>query len=931
MTGTNVGSVFFDIGHNQNAFEKGIKQSGAYAQKTMGSAFGTISKMAVAAFSVAAITKFGSSAIELGSNLAEVQNVVDVTFGSMSQDINTFAKNSIEQFGLSELSAKQYTGTMGAMLKSMGLTSNQSVKLSKDMAGLAGDFASFYNISTDEAFNKIRSGISGETEPLKQLGINMSVANMEAYALSKGIDKSYASMNQAEQSLLRYNYLMSVSADAQGDFARTSSSWANQTRILKLQWDSLKATLGQAFIAIGAPALQLINELVKGLQIAAEYFKAFVESITGQSKSIVVSAKETKTNLDAINDSTGDLGKQAKDTGKEIKKSLMGFDTLNILPNLTETTDSLDGISLDNITLPKVEVVTDTQSNQTQSMLDGIKTSVENFLSDLKKNPMFKALSDNFTLIKDSIKNLWDGITSWFTPETGKVLLAFLAGISDVVTPIVAGLITAVADSIKWLGEVIKGVPEDKARTAGEVVGIIVTAFLVFKTATMIAGIITGISGAFSSLIGAIMAHPLIALAAGVVALFAGLVAYQSVQFHSSELGKYVDQVERLVENSDKFNKSVDTMLEDGDGAKKDIENKYGGIKILAEKYFDLATQSGLSAENQALMKQYAGELVGAIPALAEQINATTGAYTGTKEEVMKLIEKTKEYYLVQAAQKSLIAIAEKQFAAEKNLATLQSQKLELQNKINDANARYDKLMAGKDYMGKGLDVINLADQIRGLNTSMTDLDGQINTTKTSQNNLSAAWDYATNYIKTYSTGVDKSKTATEKITDATKNANDAIADLKSRFDKSNLGEAAKKALTQVSDEFKKFKWPDLKIEAEIQASISNNKMQFKATVPTTQQFATGGIITQPTLAMVGEQGKEAVVPLEHNTEWMNTLAGVVSGGMDLSEVVKLLKTMLQAIKEGKIMQVNDKILGEVVTSYQNGKFASSGHTVLDI
>lgn len=139
------------------------------------------------------------------------------------------------------------------MLKSMGLTTDSVLDMSTKITELAGDLASFYNLDVDDAFTKIRSGMSGETEPLKQLGINMSVANLEAYALSKGITTSYQKMSQSNQALLRYNYLLSVTADAQGDFSRTSDSWANQVKILQLNFDSLKASVGQLLITALTP------------------------------------------------------------------------------------------------------------------------------------------------------------------------------------------------------------------------------------------------------------------------------------------------------------------------------------------------------------------------------------------------------------------------------------------------------------------------------------------------------------------------------------------------------------------------------------------------------------------------------------------------------------------------------------------------------
>lgn len=171
-------------------------------------------------------------AIAYASDLTEVQNVVDVSFGQSAKVVDEWAKTTLAAYGINELSAKQYAGTMGAMLKSSGVAGEAVTDMSMHIAELAADMASFYNLQSAEAFYKIRAGISGETEPLKELGINMSVANLEAYALSQGITKTYDKMSQGEQTLLRYNYLMYATADAQGDFARTSDSYANQQKLL---------------------------------------------------------------------------------------------------------------------------------------------------------------------------------------------------------------------------------------------------------------------------------------------------------------------------------------------------------------------------------------------------------------------------------------------------------------------------------------------------------------------------------------------------------------------------------------------------------------------------------------------------------------------------------------------------------------------------
>lgn len=212
--------------------------------------------------------------IDYASDLAEVQNVVDVTFGSSSSVIDSWSKECLSAYGMNEVSAKRYAGTIGAMMKSSGLAGDAIVGMSQDMVGLAGDMASFYNLDLETAFEKIRSGISGETEPLKQLGINMSVANLEAYALSQGIEKSYNEMTQAEQVMLRYNYLMSTTADAQGDFARTQDSWANQTRLLSESWLEFTGILAEQLLPVLTSIVSWLNGIIEFLTANADTVSA---------------------------------------------------------------------------------------------------------------------------------------------------------------------------------------------------------------------------------------------------------------------------------------------------------------------------------------------------------------------------------------------------------------------------------------------------------------------------------------------------------------------------------------------------------------------------------------------------------------------------------------------------------------------------------
>lgn len=265
--------VIFSTELDESGIKKGLaglKNSVGGLGTGIGAALGTLGA-GLAAGMLAGASAMVNQAISTASDLQEVQNVVDTTFGKSAGRINEWAKSAKEAYGMSELSAKRYTSTIGAMFKSMGLAGEEVLDMSKGIAGLTGDMASFYNLDYSEAFDKLRAGISGETEPLKQLGINMSVANLQAYALSKGITKTYEKMTQAEQATLRYGYLMQVTADAQGDFARTSEGYANQQRILQTTQEELAATIGEVLLPIAIEATKALNEFVGGLGSAVKW------------------------------------------------------------------------------------------------------------------------------------------------------------------------------------------------------------------------------------------------------------------------------------------------------------------------------------------------------------------------------------------------------------------------------------------------------------------------------------------------------------------------------------------------------------------------------------------------------------------------------------------------------------------------------------
>ncbi len=206
-----------------------------------------------------------TSAINYASDLQEVQNVVDTTFGKSSKVINSWSKNALKAFGLNEVSAKNYASTYGAMMKASGVVSSDMLKMSIGLTQLTGDVASFRNIRPEEAFYKLKSVITGETETMKELGVVMTEVNLKNFAATQGIKKSYKEMSQAERIALRYNFTMKALADAQGDFSKTSTSYANQTKLLSENWSKFTGTIANYVVPILALLLRGLNAIISFL------------------------------------------------------------------------------------------------------------------------------------------------------------------------------------------------------------------------------------------------------------------------------------------------------------------------------------------------------------------------------------------------------------------------------------------------------------------------------------------------------------------------------------------------------------------------------------------------------------------------------------------------------------------------------------------
>lgn len=406
-----VGQIALELGIDSSQIVNQLTGASNKAAKQATSIFSGMGKKIAAGLSIAAFTKFTKDCLEVGSNVTEVQNVVDTAFKDLSGQADQWASNAMTNFGLSELSAKKYMGVFGQMSNAMGITGQAALDMAEDVTGLTGDVASFYNLSTDEAYTKLKSIWTGETETLKDLGVVMTQTNLDQYALNNGFGKTTAKMTEQEKVMLRYQYVTSALSNATGDFVKTQDSWANQTRILSLRFEQLKASLGKGFIALFTPILRGLNNLLAGLQKVADGFASFVQMLTGADVSTSMGSISSDIagigdDASSAADNVGDIGSAAKKTAKDIEKSLAGFDQINKLTEpADDSSDSSGSTGGTSSGIGSVDLVPDVSGSTSNAT-----SAISDFVNKAKKE-LDKLRKWSVSTFSPSMSRIWDGLT----------------------------------------------------------------------------------------------------------------------------------------------------------------------------------------------------------------------------------------------------------------------------------------------------------------------------------------------------------------------------------------------------------------------------------------------------------------------------------------------------------------------------------------
>lgn len=341
-------------------------------------------KISAAYIGLKSITSVIAGWITASNSYIENLNLFNVSMGQYAEEARNYAEQVGEVMGINPGEWMRNQGVFMTITEGFGVASDRAYTMSKNLTQLTYDLASFFNISTSDAFQKLESGISGELEPLRRLGYDLSVARLQQEAYNLGIEKSVTAMTQAEKAELRYYAIMTQVTNAQGDMARTLEAPANQLRILQAQVEQATRALGNLFLPILKAILPYAIALAKAIRMVAEIIAGFFG----------VSIPEFDMGTDAIGgvasgageaaDGLGDASKKAK----ELKNALLGIDELNVISPPEDSSGGAGGAGGIGgggglgFELPTYDFIADAVNEQ----VDKIMAKIQPFLDWVREN-----------------------------------------------------------------------------------------------------------------------------------------------------------------------------------------------------------------------------------------------------------------------------------------------------------------------------------------------------------------------------------------------------------------------------------------------------------------------------------------------------------------------------------------------------------------
>ena len=464
---TKVGDIFVRANLDDKKYRKGLSN----LDKWTGGIGKSIAKKLTFAGAIAGLGVFAKKATEAGASLNAMGTIIDASLPNMTKQVEEFSKSAGAMFGLSETQAKGFVGKFASMASAMGYTEEQAYKMSTALTGLAGDVASYYHISSDDAYAKLGAVFTGETESLKQLGVVMTQSALDQFALQQGIGKTTKDMTEAEKTTLRFGFVLNSLKLTVGDFSKYSNTWSGSLAILRLNWSNFMATMGQGIINILLPLMQVLAKISALLTTIGQKFLAWTQRLKGIKKDTNNAfGKQTQKQLNNTStglgnvgsglDTTGTNAKKAKKEVQKLKRELLGFDKITKLTKQDANTGTSGNSNLNGVDVGSVTGDT--------SWLDTFYDQYEGWLGNIQKKwndtwgsmTLPKPLQDALANLKTAFSGLFETLSTAGQWAMDNIIAPMWEYFEDKALPIsietLANAITLINNAFKVLGEILE-------------------------------------------------------------------------------------------------------------------------------------------------------------------------------------------------------------------------------------------------------------------------------------------------------------------------------------------------------------------------------------------------------------------------------------------------------------------------------------------
>ena len=934
--------------------EKSFDKAGDSIAKSMGGVMKKVSGI----IAMAGIGKVLKDSIMKGMEAIESESLVETVFGNQVDDIRAWSTELQNTLGLNGFAVRKNTAMLFNMTKSMGLTESEAMNLSKSMTLLAEDVASFYNLSSEEAFNKIRAGLTGETEPLKQIGVLVDENTVKMTAYQNGIASVGSELTNSQKVMARQIAIENQLSTASGDLARTIQSPANQLRIFRGQLELLAINLGQAFMPIVQVVLPILNNLVKGLNKVISAFATFMNALFGLKMSVGETASagaraigDMARSVEGAESNAGGMARNLGRAGQEAKKLkgfLAGFDELN-----TTTREEVGGgsggssggdigggvggveIETPSIDFTQTESALEQIPQKFQDMADKVKGILESFFEPIitawnnVKDRLIEQVQkawDNvkkiFKNAKETIKGIWqNGGSDIFgnIMETifeigviaGRVfnetLVPIIQGFIDLLNPEESPWASATVGAIEGITEAIKGLVEYLAGDGFYWVDLFVKTFLTFKAVNFVLSVAEMIGATYDlvkafivgigikatdlfmtgQIIGLYVKDFVLAVVGAINSLgglaLAGLTATVSIFGLTVPIWAVILAITGLIAIIVLCIKHWDDIKEAGAKAWEWIKQAWENSADWFKEKFDRIKEKAIELVEKA--KEKFAEWWNKIVELFGRVREWFAErWDGVKNSVVNLVETAKNKFTEwwNKVRELFINIGG-WFAERWNTITNG-----ISNLVNNGRNRFTELWNGiKNIFANVGGWFN--EKWNSIRTGIDNLKTNIGTiARNMWNNLTSPFTSAYSWFKT--NVVDKISQAFNGVVNTVKGAFNSV--------------------------IRSVNWAISCINNAMNFSIPSwvpivGGRSFGLNIPRIPELARGGIVDERTLFYAGERGKEAVLPLENNTGWLDIIADKISNNMGQTSSGKMpmeVTINLGGNKLGKYMidNIND-------------------------